>query len=106
MQTIKQSESTAGRRTVYFTAQNTADDSAYTSTLSGADIQVSKAGSPADIHSAAVRGVLRAGLQILGNAQEFTPIDTGALAASATWSGSEGIGSGSNPGNVPVRAKA
>lgn len=41
---IKQSESTAARRTVYFTAVNTADDSAYTSTLSGADIQVSKAG--------------------------------------------------------------
>jgi len=41
---IKQSESAAARRTVYFTAVNTADDSAHTSTLSGADIRVSKAG--------------------------------------------------------------
>jgi len=41
---IKQSESTAARRTVYFTAVNTADDSAYTSTLSGSDIMISKAG--------------------------------------------------------------
>lgn len=41
---IQQSESTAARRTVYFTAVNTADDSAYTSTLSGADIRISKAG--------------------------------------------------------------
>lgn len=41
---IQQSEATAARRTVYFTAVNTADDSAYTSTLSGADIKISKAG--------------------------------------------------------------
>lgn len=41
---IKQSEATAARRTVYFTAVNTADDSVYTSTLAGADIQISKAG--------------------------------------------------------------
>ena len=41
---IKQSESTAARRTVYLTAVNTADDSAYTSTLSGSDIMVGKAG--------------------------------------------------------------
>lgn len=41
---IKQSETTAARRTIYFTAVNTADDSAYTSTLSGADIMISKAG--------------------------------------------------------------
>jgi hypothetical protein len=41
---IKQSEATAARRTVYFTAVNTADDTAYTSSLSGADIQISKAG--------------------------------------------------------------
>lgn len=41
---VKQSEATAARRTVYFTAVNTADDSAYTSTLSGADIRISKAG--------------------------------------------------------------
>lgn len=41
---IQQSEATAARRTVYFTAVNTADDSAYTSTLSGADIRISKAG--------------------------------------------------------------
>jgi hypothetical protein len=44
MMLIKQSESTAARRTVYFTAVNTADDSAYTGTLSGADIRISKAG--------------------------------------------------------------
>lgn len=41
---IKQSESAAARRTVFFTAVNTADDSAYTSTLSGSDIMLSKAG--------------------------------------------------------------
>jgi hypothetical protein len=41
---IQQSETTAARRTVYFTAVNTADDSAYTSTLSGADIRISKSG--------------------------------------------------------------
>jgi hypothetical protein len=41
---IQQSETTAARRTVYFTAVNTADDTAYTSTLSGADIRISKAG--------------------------------------------------------------
>jgi hypothetical protein len=41
---VKLSESTAARRTVYFTAVNTADDTAYTSTLSGADIKISKAG--------------------------------------------------------------
>lgn len=41
---IKQSESTSARRTVYFTAVKTADDTAYTSTLSGSDIMISKAG--------------------------------------------------------------
>lgn len=41
---IKQSEATAARRTVFFTAINTADDSVYTSTLSGSDIMLSKAG--------------------------------------------------------------
>jgi hypothetical protein len=41
---IKQSETTAARRTIYFTAVNTADDSAYTSALAGADIRISKAG--------------------------------------------------------------
>lgn len=41
---IKQSESTAARRTFYFTATNTADGSAYTGTLSGADLKISKAG--------------------------------------------------------------
>lgn len=41
---IKQSESTAARRTFYFTATNTADDSAYTGALSGADLKISKAG--------------------------------------------------------------
>jgi len=41
---IKQSESTAARRTFYFTATNTADGSAYTGALSGADLKISKAG--------------------------------------------------------------
>lgn len=41
---IKQSESIAARRTVYITAVNTADDSAYTGALSGADLMVGKAG--------------------------------------------------------------
>ncbi len=41
---VKQSESTAARRTVYLTAVNTADDSAYTGALSGADIMIGKAG--------------------------------------------------------------
>lgn len=41
---IKQSESTSARRTVYFTAVKTADDTSYTSTLSGSDIMISKAG--------------------------------------------------------------
>lgn len=41
---IKQSESTAARRTIYFTAVKTADDTAYTDALTGADIKISKAG--------------------------------------------------------------
>jgi len=40
---IKQSESTAARRTIYFTAVET-DNTSYESTLSGADIRISKAG--------------------------------------------------------------
>lgn len=40
---IKQSESTAARRTIYFTAVET-DDTSYESTLAGADIRISKAG--------------------------------------------------------------
>lgn len=40
---IKQNEATASRRTIYFQAFNN-DDSVYTSTLSGADLMVSKAG--------------------------------------------------------------
>ena len=40
---IKQSESTAARRTIYFTAVET-DDTSYESALSGADIRISKAG--------------------------------------------------------------
>jgi len=40
---IKQSEATAARRTVYFTAVET-DDTTYESTLAGADIRISKAG--------------------------------------------------------------
>jgi hypothetical protein len=42
MQLIKQSESTAARRTIHFAAANTVDDSPYTSTLSGADLKVLK----------------------------------------------------------------
>lgn len=42
MQAIKQSESTAARRTIHFQAINTADESAYTSTLSGADLKILK----------------------------------------------------------------
>lgn len=41
---IKQSEATAAKRTVFFTAVNTADDSAHTSTISSSDIMLSKAG--------------------------------------------------------------
>jgi len=42
---IKQSEATAARRTVILGPfANTADDSAYTSSLSGADLKISKAG--------------------------------------------------------------
>ena len=41
---IKQSEATAARRTVYFTAVQSTDDAVYTGALAGADIQVSKAG--------------------------------------------------------------
>lgn len=41
---IKLNEGLAVRRTVYFTAINTADDTAYTGALAGADIQISKAG--------------------------------------------------------------
>jgi hypothetical protein len=45
MQLIKQSESTAARRTIFIgPLANTADDSAYTSTLTGADLRISKAG--------------------------------------------------------------
>jgi hypothetical protein len=41
---IRQSESTAARRTVFFTAVNTSDDSVHTSTILAADIKLSKAG--------------------------------------------------------------
>lgn len=58
---IKQSESTDARKTVYFTAVNTADDSAYTSTLSGADIQISKAGG-AETNSAGTATHIATGL--------------------------------------------
>jgi hypothetical protein len=57
---IKQSEATAARRTIYFTAVNT-DDSAYTSTLSGADIQISKAGG-AEANSAGTATHIATGL--------------------------------------------
>lgn len=44
-QPIKQSESAAARRTIFLgPLANTVDDSAYTSTLSGADLRISKAG--------------------------------------------------------------
>jgi hypothetical protein len=42
MQLIKQSEATAARRTIHFQAINSADNSAYTSTLSGADLKILK----------------------------------------------------------------
>jgi len=41
---IKQSEATAARRTVYFTAVQSTDDAVYTGALAGADLRVSKAG--------------------------------------------------------------
>jgi len=41
---IKKDESIASRRIVYFGAANSVDGSAYTSTLSGSDIKISKAG--------------------------------------------------------------
>lgn len=41
---IKQSEATAARRTIYFTAVQSTDDAVYTGALAGADIRVSKAG--------------------------------------------------------------
>lgn len=58
---IKQSEATDARKTVYFTAVNTADDSAYTSTLSSADIQISKAGG-AEANSAGTATHIATGL--------------------------------------------
>jgi hypothetical protein len=58
---IQQSEATAARRTVYFTAVATADDTAYTSTLSGADIRVSKAGA-AEANSAGTAAHIATGL--------------------------------------------
>jgi hypothetical protein len=61
MMLIKQSEATAARRTIYFTAVNTADDSAYTSTLSGADIRISKAGG-AEANSAGTATHIATGL--------------------------------------------
>ena len=42
MHAIKQSESTAARRTIHFQAINSADNSPYTSALSGADLKVLK----------------------------------------------------------------
>lgn len=41
---ILRSQNTAALRTIYFRADNTADDSPYTGTLTGADIKISKAG--------------------------------------------------------------
>ena len=58
---IQQSEATAARRTVYFTAVNTADDTAYTSTLSGADVRISKAGA-AEANSAGAATHIATGL--------------------------------------------
>lgn len=51
---------------------------------------------------AIARGVEKAAIQILGNAQELCPVDTGALAASATWQGHDGPGSGKNPAGKTV----
>ena len=58
---IKLSEATAANRTVYLTAVNTADDSAYTSTLAGADIRISKAGG-AEANSAGTATHIATGL--------------------------------------------
>lgn len=58
---IKQSESTAARRTFYFTATNTADGSAYTGALSGADLKISKAGG-AEVSSAGTATHIATGL--------------------------------------------
>ena len=58
---IRQSEATAARRTIYFTAVSSADDSAYTSTLSGADIRISKAGA-AEANSAGTATHIATGL--------------------------------------------
>lgn len=58
---IKQSESTAARRTFYFTATNTADGSAYTGALSGADLKISKAGG-AEANSAGTATHIATGL--------------------------------------------
>jgi hypothetical protein len=57
------------------------------------------------IGPAVARGIERAALQILANAQTLCPIKTGALAASATWQGTDGVGSGKNPNNVKVTAR-
>jgi hypothetical protein len=44
MQLIKQNEATAVRRTIFLLAANSADDTPYTSGLSGADLKISKGG--------------------------------------------------------------
>lgn len=58
---VKLNESVAARRTVYLTAVNTADDSVYTGTLSGADIRVGKAGG-AEANSAGTATHIATGL--------------------------------------------
>lgn len=48
-------------------------------------LEVSRCASPAEIPIAVMRGVLKAGLQIIGDAQELAPVLTGFLKASGTW---------------------
>lgn len=61
MQLIKQNESTTVRRTIFILAANSADDTPYTSGLSGADLKLSKAGA-AEASSAGTATHLAGGL--------------------------------------------
>lgn len=61
MQLIKQNESTAVRRTIAIQASNSADNTPYTSGLSGADLKISKAGA-AEASSAGTATHLGGGL--------------------------------------------
>lgn len=48
---IKQNESNASRRTIYFDAANTSDNSAHTAAMSGADIRIAKGASGTEANS-------------------------------------------------------